>query len=405
MSRSQTQVHRQSKASRALPKCRMALSLHSHTHHSKESLGFLPHYLAFQRIPVVSGLVESELKRYEERNGQPVDFHRAYWTPPVSPATVVDSETSQIQDKLDLAALVSITDHDTIAGPLSLLPQQPDTPISVEWSVPFAGNCFHIGVHRLPPDDAVAIMNELARYTAEPNEDLLGDLFTLLDRSPETLLILNHPCCNFVRVGPAQHWSSLRQFLARCGTWMHALEVNGMRPWNENQDVLRLAEEYDLPVVSGGDRHGSHPNTMLNLTQAGSWAEFVDDIRHRRPNDVLVLSAYEEPVRLRELATAADVLRHYPHYPEGQRRFTDRVFVDVPEYSYRPLSFHWSGGKHMPRWLQVVVAIVGAIGSDSARPILRRLLSMRGEYDRASWPLQANYGSEALNMYQETGVQ
>jgi len=372
---------------------RTAISLHSHTCHSKETLEFLPRYVDFHRIPVLSRLIRYEVKRYESRNNKTVDFRRAYWTPPVSPAMVLASETAQIRSGLGLNALVSITDHDTIAGPLSLREhaETASIPISVEWTMPFEGNCFHIGVHSLDPAVSVEVMRELSRYTSQPAEETLDGLFALLDSNPETLLVLNHPCCNFVRVGASKHWSTLRQFLARCRPWIHALEMNGMRPWSENQDVLRLSEEYDIPIVAGGDRHGCRPNTMLNLSQGKTWADFVAQIRDERASDLIVLRTYDEPVRLRELATAADVLRRYPQHPYGQRRFTDRIFADVEGYSWHPLSFYWDGGDSAPNWLLPVVTAVLVLGSDPLRPVLRRFLSLRGP----------DYSSEASSTLTE----
>jgi hypothetical protein len=393
LNRACTRVRRQSKGTEAASEFCTAVSLHSHTCHSKETLEFLPRYIDFHRVPVLSRLIRYEVRRYEARNNKTVDFRRAYWTPPVSPSMVFESETAQIRNGLGLNALVSITDHDTIAGPLSLRESREtaSTPISVEWSMPFDGNCFHIGVHSLDPAVSVEVMRELSRYTSQPAEEKLSDLFALLDSKPETLLVLNHPCCNFVRVGAAKHWSALRRFLAQFRPWIHAFEMNGMRPWNENQEVLRMSEEYDLPVVAGGDRHGCRPNTMLNLSQAQTWNDFVAQIRRERSNDLLVMRAYDEPVRLRELATAADVLRRYPHHPCGQRRFSDRIFANVEGYSWHPLSFYWDGGDGVPLWLLPVVTAVVALGSDPLRPLLRRFLSLEGP----------DYSSEAASTLTE----
>lgn len=372
----QTRVQRFTRAKSSISEFRTAISLHSHTNHSKEVLDFLPRYIEFHRIPIVAPLIRMELKRYEQRNGKPLDFRRAYWTPPVNPRMVFDSETTQIS-RLGLMAIVSITDHDTITGVLSLQQRLPEiqVPMSVEWSVPFQGNVFHMGVHNLPQDRAVPIMESLAHCTSNPSEDLIGDLFALIDSFSDTLVVLNHPCCNFVRVSAKRHWSSLSHFIDRYGTHIHALELNGMRSWNENQQVIRLAAESHFAVVAGGDRHGCSPNTTLNLSRASCWAEFVNQIRVDHQNDILLLPEYDEPVRLRELATAADVLRRYPNHPYGQRRFTDRVFGDVEGYSWHPLSFYWDGGDGRPSWLLPVVSVVVALGSRPVRPFLRRLAS------------------------------
>jgi hypothetical protein len=396
LNQTRTQVHRQSGTLHPVHGFSTGISLHSHTRHSKETLDFLPHYIDFHQIPVVSRLIRSQIKKYQERTGKTVDFRCAYWTPPMTPAQVLASETAQIEQKLGMRAFVSITDHDTIEGPVALRKHAATsaTPISVEWTIPFGENAFHLGVHQIPADRAPELMMQMASYTAHPSEELLCELLSVLDGFAETLIVLNHPFCNFVRVPAAQHWSSLQAFLAQCGNWIHALELNGMRPWTENEMVPGLAEEYSLPVIAGGDRHGCDPNTMLNLTTAESFSEFVNQVRNEHRNYVLVLPEYEEPVRIRELATAGDVVRRYPQNPPGQRRFTDRIFAEVEGYSWHPLSFYWDGSDANPRWLYPLVAGVVGLSSKRIRPVLRLMLSLPGEYDRVKAKKVREYSSE-----------
>ena len=400
MNRPQTKIHRQSGEIRCLPGFRTAFSLHSHTQHSKENLEFLPQYIDYHCIPIVGPLFRKEMDGYQQRNSKSIDFSRAYWTPPMSPAMVLESETRQIEDKLGLKPIVSITDHDTIAGPLDLQSKANGRliPISVEWSIPFRGNCFHMGIHHLEPTRAVEIMEELAHYTAEPQEERLCDLFASLASNHDTLIILNHPCCNFVKVGAAQHWSTLQDFLSLCRPWIHALEINGMRPWNENQKVPPLAEAWELPVICGGDRHGCRPNTMLNLAQCETWGEWVDDIRNGCPLDVLVLPAYEEAVRFRELITAADALRRYPDFPYGRRRFTDRVWADADDQGWHPLSFYLDGGRGTPFWLPPIAWAVTFLASDPVRAVLRTIFRARGEYDRHTAEIKPEFASLATSL-------
>jgi hypothetical protein len=398
LSQAQTEVWRLRETAWRLRGFRMAISLHSHTCHSKESADFIPLYI--QRIPVLNRLISCAAKRYEDRTGTEIDFRRIYWTPPVLPTIVLASEIKQIKEKLDLAALVSITDHDTIAAPLSLR-QQPGAgpiPISVEWSVPFRGNTFHLGVHNLPAAKSVQIMKDLSSYTAEPAEGELSDLLALLGDCSETLMVLNHPYFDFARQGAHKHRASLQQFLSLYHPWIHALELGGMRPWRESQEALGLAQKYDLPIVAGGDRHGCRPNTVLNLTHSESWGDFVADIRQNRRNDVLVMPTCEEPVQVRELQIVSDVSRHYPAYPYGYRQFTDRVFVDLEGYSWHPLSFYWSGG--MPLWVRPIFGALVALGSDSACPVVRWFLSLSGDGDNdlATWPTKAKSKSEAAEV-------
>jgi hypothetical protein len=393
MNRAQTRVQKQKEVSRRLSEFHVAVSLHSHTYHSKELAQFIP--LFVQRIPVLNRLLASAIKRYEDRTGIAVDFRRVYWTPPVSPSIVLQSEIAQIEQKLSLAAVVSITDHDTIAAGLELC-QQPggaSIPVSVEWTVPFRGSSFHLGVHHLPPIHAAEIMQRLSRFTAEPDEDVLSDLLTFLDGYPESLLVLNHPCCNHSGMGAAQHRARLREFLSQYRLWIHALEFNAMRPLGENQEAVRVGEQYDLPVVAGGDRHGCRPNAVLNLSPAESWGDFVAQIRTRRQSDILLMAACEDPVRLRELQTVGDIVRHYPCYPYGYRQFTDRVFVDLEGYSWHRLSFYWSGG--MPLWLRPLFSCLSVLGSNWFRPVLGCFLSLLRENALATYP------SDAVNMQRE----
>lgn len=370
LSPSETRVLRLAQASGEVQTFRTGVSLHSHTHFSRESLEFLPSQS--KRIPILGRWIDSKLRRYEESTGKMANFEESWWTPPVSPATVVATESAQIE-QLGLAPLVSITDHDTIEAGLSLQQHFAGTPVSVEWTIPYCGDDLHLGVHHLPPAHAVSIMETLARYTDEPaphaDSGTLKNILESLASSAETLLVLNHPCWDVARIGTAQHNTIVRGFLAQYRPWIHALEVNGLRSCKENRAALLLAQEYDLPTVAGGDRHGVRPNTVLNLTGADSWAGFVEEVRCGRRSTILILPAYDQPIALRQLEIVADALRRYPQYPHGRRNFTDRTFIDLPGYSVHPLSFYWDRG--VPPWLRPILGSIVVLGSSRMRPLLR----------------------------------
>ena len=216
----------------------------------------------------------------------------------------------------------------------------------------------------------------------------------------DTLIILNHPCCNFVKVGATQHWATLQEFLELCRPWIHAIEINGMRPWNENEKVPPLAEEWDLPVISRRRpprlpaEHHAEPERGGDAG-ASSSTTFATDV----PLTVLVLPAYEEPVRFRELATAGDVLRRYPHFPYGRRRFTDRIWADVDGYSWHPLSFYLDGGRGTPLWLLPIVWTVLFLSErHGASACCARLFAARGEYDRHTSQLRPEFASLATSL-------
>lgn len=374
----QTRVLRLKDAPQQVSGYSTAISLHSHTQHSRESLEYLP--LQAERIPIVRRFVRKELQKYATGNGKAFNFQRAWWTPPMSAAQVYESECRQIED-LGMAPFVSITDHDSVAAGLALRQQaEPlDAPVSVEWSVPIGGDYLHVGVHNLPMERAAETMMQLKRFTSDPESADLRDLMAMLASSPETLIVLNHPCWDVARVGVAAHNAAVRQLLAVCGEWVHALEVNGLRSCSENRDSLRLADEVGMPTVAGGDRHGCRPNAVLNLTRASSFAEFVAEVRCDRRSDILILPAYDESLALRQLQTVADAVRYYPGHPHGRRRFTSRTFVDLEGYSVHPLSFYWDDGA--PWWLKPPLAMIVALGSDRAKPFLRHTIFRSAERD------------------------
>ena len=83
--------------------------------------------------------LRSSVGKYNEREGRVLDFSRGWWHPPVSPKVVFDSESAQIERRFDLAALVSVTDHNDIRAGLDLqdLYANRRAPISCEWTVPY----------------------------------------------------------------------------------------------------------------------------------------------------------------------------------------------------------------------------------------------------------------------------
>src|SRR5262249_55840057 len=132
-----------------------AVSLHGHTMHSRECLSFLPGYL--RQVPGLAQIVE-----HYERGPAHIDFSRAWWTPPLSPASALELEPRQIAG-LGLRPMVSITDHDDIKAGLSLaITADPlCTPLSVEWTVPYGRTFFHLGVHNIPRHASDCWMNAM----------------------------------------------------------------------------------------------------------------------------------------------------------------------------------------------------------------------------------------------------
>jgi hypothetical protein len=316
-----------------------AVSLHGHTSHSKELLSFISDYA--KDIAPARWALSREERRARSKGGIRVDFLNSYWVPPVSPRAAYELESRQIIEQLRLQSLVSLTDHDNIEAPilLRMLPESAQIPISVEWSVPHNGTELHLGIHNLPPRHAHAIVKDFNQYTADPSATKLRELLVTLHRNPKVLIVLNHPMWDLCRVGEAHHRHAVISFMADFGQYIHAFELGGLRGWEENQRTVDLAVGWNVPVISGGDRHGLEPNGCVNLTNAASFSEFVDEVRHRQSH-VLFMPQYAEPLALRFIRVINEAIRSYPESPLGEN-WDDRVHHPDQEGVERPLSALW----------------------------------------------------------------
>lgn len=352
------------------------VSLHCHTQYSKENLDFLPHYA--KRIPVIAGFFDRECKLYRKREGRCIDWETAYWTPPMTPELVYETEAKQINDA-GLDAIVSITDHDCIDANLAVNSSQ--APISMEWTVPFDCGFFHLGVHNMPAERAAGITETLLAYTFDParhSTENLDEIFAMLEEIPGILIVLNHPLWDIERVGKQMHEKLLEDFLRIHGRWMHALEINGFRLWSENKAVIEIAESLGLPIVAGGDRHGCQPNTIINIANCGSFDEYAETLRRTKRNEVVLMPAYERPIISRQLRSFAEIVGHYPQFAEGRQVWMDRMFFDVGDGTgLRSVSGH--GMIVGPLWLRLAIRTLSILGNPKLAVLFR---FARGKADR-----------------------
>jgi hypothetical protein len=346
---------------------RTAVSLHSHTNRSKESLRFFPQLA--QKCPMLQAALEKQCRK----STTPVDFERAYWTPPLTPKLAYEAEKNQIQNVLGLGSLISLTDHDNIEAPtlLRTVEETAQIPISLEWSVPFGGMIFHLGVHNLPSGCAQTIEAELNAFTRNPSDGRLCELLDMLDQLPDVLLVFNHPLWNQSSPGATQNDQVLDRFLHLTAKFLHAFEFNATRSSNENKGVIQLADRWRRPLVSGGDRHGCEPSGALNLTRAESFTEFVCEIRQEQRSQVLVMPQYAEPVVIRTMKTLLDVIRNYPEFPIGSRRWDDRIFHPDPASGRdKPISAFW---KAPPAYVERTFSCIRVLENAAVQRALRRL--------------------------------
>ncbi len=339
---------------------RGGVSLHSHTWHSHEGLAFLPG--AIQKLYFLPVLLRWAESRYERKWKRRFDYSQGYWTSPVAPGMARALEARQIE-KLGLAPLVSLTDHDSLDASADL----PDHPASLEWTAPYKGAIFHIGIHNLPYEEKGAILERLKAYTADPVHDSLGTVLGEIAALPDVLIVFNHPLSDQGRIGFEIHESRVKEFLARHRASIHALEVNALQPWNMNRRVANMADDARLPVVSGGDRHSFEPNGAINLTHAKSFAEFVREIREEKRSAVLFMPQTHRSLNLRYAENVRAVMDDYPELP-GRQFWYDRVFYKCPDGVTR--SFTELIGHHS-YVLDVMDMALGALGvaTVAARPL------------------------------------
>ena len=339
---------------------RSGVSLHSHTNQSKETLDFLANL--GNTYPLIRPLLSRLERRSEQMHGVRINYAESYWTPPMTPMLAFDLERRQIE-KLDVASMVSLSDHDNINAPMLLrtVPSARQIPVSVEWTAPYGEQSFHLGVHNLPSARATEWMQTLADYTANPSDARFTEILIALNDEPNVLVIFNHPLWDLYLIGQERHEFLVNQFLQTNGAWLHALELNGLRHWDENRAVRGVAEKWNMLLISGGDRHGVEPNANINLTNAASFTEFVHEIRRQKRSDMLFMPQYAQPWKHRLLQSTIDAIRHYPEFPQGSRTWDERVYHPDANGVVRPLSELWPSGS-APRAMTWALGLVQLMG-------------------------------------------
>jgi hypothetical protein len=342
------------------------VSLHSHTNQSKETLDFLANL--GEQYRWMRPILRAGERRSREQHNTPVNYAAAYWTPPLTPRLAFDLENKQIEKKLGLMPLVSLTDHDNINAPMLLrtVASARHIPVSVEWSAPFGGDqAFHLGIHNLPSESGAAWMKIFEEYTASPDEKKLTEILAALHELPNVLIVFNHPMWDLYLIGEIKHSQRVQDFMKVNHAFIHALELNGLRHWQENRAVKKMAQEWNKLLISGGDRHGTEPNANVNLSNAATFTEFVHEVRYEGRSHVLFMPQYAEPWKHRILESTLDAIRDYPEFPQGSRHWDERVFH--PDYKgvIRPLRELWPQ-KEAPVYLNIAIRAVRLMGS---RPV------------------------------------
>lgn len=369
--------------------CKTAVSLHGHTNHSRESLYFISEF-ASRYAPLRWALSKADEQAQKESSIK-LDFWKAYWTPPLAPLEAFTLERKQIEEDLGLQSLISLTDHDNIEAPLLLrvVPEARRIPVSLEWSIYFEDTTFHLGVHNLPTMEAAAWVKQMNSYTAQPDLSVLWELLAALVNIPQVLLVFNHPLWDLPGIGKQNHRRAVRNFLMRANSFFHAFELGGLRSWKENQEVIALAKAYGHPVIAGGDRHGCEPSALLNLTDAATFSEFVEEVRAQHSH-VLAMPQYAGCTPLRIFHTLLDAIRTYPDHPLGSRQWDERVYHPDDNGAMRPISMLWDGP---PIFVTHLLRILQAAEAEPFRKTLQRALTREPQVPR----LEFEDGQEATS--------
>ncbi len=183
---------------------RSGVSLHSHTNQSQETLDFLANL--GNQYPWIRPLLSRLERRSQAMHGVRIDYARSYWTPPMTPKLAFDLESRQIEG-LDIAPMVSISDHDNIKAPMLLrtVPSARRIPVSVEWSAPYGGvQSFHLGIHNLPSARAAEWMTVFSDFTADPSDKGLTEILAALHQEPNVLVVFNHPMWDLYLIGQGE---------------------------------------------------------------------------------------------------------------------------------------------------------------------------------------------------------
>ncbi len=250
-----------------------AVSLHNHSCHSVEKLAALNQVVKMAFMRPLSGVLQSS---FGLGGISDLNYAEITYNPPYTPEDVYQMESAAAARWGFDGVHLAITDHDEFAGNLPLLRGRPDLngriAISEELSLWYQGHLFHLGLSGLPESE---IDQTHARIQSAARGGRYDELFETLAASG-CLVVLNHP---LVAWGPGSETIPCTDLLTRYGWAIHALEINGMRRREENDRVLELARQWRKPVVGGGDSHLLVASSIVSLSQAATFKDFIAEVK------------------------------------------------------------------------------------------------------------------------------
>jgi predicted metal-dependent phosphoesterase TrpH len=281
-----------------------AASLHNHSCHSVEKLAALNQVVKLGFMQPLKGILQSSfgLSGVSDLNYAEITFN-----PPYTPEDVYQIESAAAAHWGFDGVHLTITDHDEFAGSLALLRSRPDlsrrAAVGEELSLWYQGHLFHLGLSGLPEsgiDDLHGRIQSAARGGCH------DELFETLAASG-CLVVLNHPLISWA---PGPESIPITDLLTRYGWAIHALEINGMRRHEENDRVLEVARHWRKPVVGGGDSHLLVASSVLSLSQAATYRDFIAEVKegHSVP---FVTPDYFAPLKWKLFLRVLFFMSHY----------------------------------------------------------------------------------------------
>ncbi len=254
-----------------------AVSLHNHSQYSVEKLAALNQVVKLAFMRPLSGILQRSfgLGGISDLNYAEITFN-----PPYTPEDVYQIEAEAAAAWGFDGVHLAITDHDEFAGSLALLRSRPDLTgctngriaIGEELSLWYQGHLFHLGVSHMPES---GVEETHTRMQAAARAGRYDELFETLAASG-CLVVLNHPLIAWAK---GAETIPVTDLLTRYGWAIHALEVNGMRTREENNRVLELARQWRKPVVGGGDSHLLVASSILSLSRAATFKDFIAEVK------------------------------------------------------------------------------------------------------------------------------
>jgi hypothetical protein len=109
----------------------------------------------------------------------------------------------------------------------------------------------------------------------------------------------------------------------------------------------------------------------VNLTNARSFAEFVNEIRADQRSTVLFLPQYRDPIPVRYIELIWHAVQNYPDFM-GRSRWVDRVFLE--RETGEIVSFETLCPNGGPAAIRGFISAIGFLASPGVRAVLSRAM-------------------------------